>query len=101
MGAKTVTVIGGGIAGLVASIAAAEGGAQVTLHEAHQALGGRARSTTGEFVANHGPHAIYDDGPFWAWLEEKGLAPKVAKPRLTGLRFRLEGRARRTPPPTL
>jgi phytoene dehydrogenase-like protein len=102
MGADKVTVIGGGIAGLVASIAAADGGsASVTLHEAHQVLGGRARSTAGEFVANHGPHAIYNDGPFWAWLDEKGLRPKVARPRTTGVRFRLEGRARRTPPPTL
>ena len=101
MGAEEVTVIGGGIAGLVASIAAAEGGARVTLHEAHQALGGRARSTGGDFVANHGPHAIYNDGPFWTWLGDNGLRPDVARPRMTGLRFRLEGRARRTPPPTV
>ena len=46
MGKRKITVIGGGIAGLVASIAAAEGGAAVTLHEAHGLLGGRARSTT-------------------------------------------------------
>jgi phytoene dehydrogenase-like protein len=101
MGRREITVIGGGIAGLVASIAAAEGGASVTLHEAHRVLGGRARSTTGEFIANHGPHAIYTDGPFWAWLKERRLTPKVARPRVAGLRFRVGGRSRRTPPATL
>jgi phytoene dehydrogenase-like protein len=98
MGRRNITVIGGGIAGLAASIAAAEGGASVTLHEAHVVLGGRARSTTGEFVANHGPHAIYADGPFWRWLKERRLTPKVARPRLRGLRFRVGGRSVRMPP---
>ena len=36
-----ITVVGGGIAGLVAAIACAEGGASVRLLEAHEALGGR------------------------------------------------------------
>ena len=36
-----ITVVGGGLAGLVASIASAENGARVRLHEAHQTLGGR------------------------------------------------------------
>ncbi len=98
MGARKVTVIGGGIAGLVASIASAEGGASVTLHETHRVLGGRARSTEGPYVANHGPHAIYTDGPFWAWLKHRQLTPKVARPGATGIRFRLDGRARRIPP---
>ena len=40
-----VTVIGGGLGGLAAAITAAEGGASVTLHEAHRTLGGRWRST--------------------------------------------------------
>src|SRR5215216_7857635 len=42
---KDVTVIGGGLGGLAAAITAAEGGASVTLHEAHRTLGGRWRST--------------------------------------------------------
>src|SRR6476469_5128452 len=100
MGTRKITVIGGGIAGLVASMTAAEGGAAVTMYETHRVLGGRARSTEGDFVANHGPHAIYTDGPFWAWLQERQLTPKVARPHLTGFRFRLDGRARHTPPAT-
>ena len=98
MGTSKVTVIGGGIAGLVASIAAAEGGAKVTLHEAHGMVGGRARSTSGEFIANHGPHALYKDGPFWSWLREHGVRASFARPRTTGLRFRVDGVAHRVPP---
>lgn len=98
MGKRNVTVIGGGIAGLVASIAAAEGEASVTLHEAHGLLGGRARSTSGEFIANHGPHAVYIDGAFWTWLKARKLTPPIARPLVTGLRFRVSGRARRMPP---
>ena len=53
---RDITVIGGGLAGLTAAIAAAEGGARVRLLEAHGALGGRARSTEGAYKANLGPH---------------------------------------------
>jgi phytoene dehydrogenase-like protein len=42
---RELTVIGGGLGGLAAAITAAEGGASVTLHEAHRTLGGRWRST--------------------------------------------------------
>jgi phytoene dehydrogenase-like protein len=93
-----VTVVGGGIAGLVASIACAEAGAQVRLFEAHRQLGGRARSSSGPFVTNLGPHALYCDGPWWAWLAARELLPPVAKPPNTGARFRYGGKARRVPP---
>lgn len=53
-----ITVIGGGLAGLTAAVTGAEGGAQVRLLEAHQQLGGRARSTDCPYKANLGPHAI-------------------------------------------
>ena len=66
-----VTIVGGGLAGLTAAIACAEGGGQVRLLEAHEELGGRARSKSGPYKANLGPHVIYKDGPFWAWLAER------------------------------
>ncbi|MGO9905052.1 MAG: FAD-dependent oxidoreductase, partial [Solirubrobacteraceae bacterium] len=44
-----ITVIGGGVAGLAAAITCAESGADVKLFEAHQQLGGRARSTDGSY----------------------------------------------------
>ncbi len=93
-----ITVVGGGIAGLVASITCAELGAGVQLLEAHRALGGRARSSGGPFVANLGPHALYSDGPWWAWLAARDLLPSTTKPAVSGVRFRRGQRCRRTPP---
>jgi phytoene dehydrogenase-like protein len=95
---QQITVVGGGLAGLTAAITAAEGGAPVHLLEAHDALGGRARSTEAPYKANLGPHAMYKDGPLWAWLRERGLLPPVASPPLAGIRVRWEGAIRRTPP---
>ena len=93
-----IAVIGGGLAGLTASIACAEGGARVSLVEAHDSLGGRARSTGGPYKANLGPHVLYKDGPFWGWLQERDLLPPYAGLPLAGVRFRWQGVARRTPP---
>lgn len=93
-----VTIIGGGVAGLTAAITCAERGAGVRLLEAHESLGGRARTTDGPYRANLGPHAIYRGGALWGWLEERDLMPPVARPRLTGYRFHYEGATHRTPP---
>ncbi|MBE1605074.1 NAD(P)-binding protein [Actinopolymorpha pittospori] len=96
-----VTVIGGGLGGLVAAVAAAEAGAQVELFEAHRTLGGRARSTQGPYVANDGPHVFYCDGPHWSWLVERGLvtpARRVPLGEVRRLRFRHGGRLRALPP---
>jgi hypothetical protein len=93
-----VTIVGGGLAGLTAAITCLEGGAEVTLLEAHERLGGRARSTDGAYKANLGPHVIYKDGQFWSWLEERGLLPPCAGLPLAGVRFRWQGDSRRTPP---
>ncbi|HXA54169.1 MAG TPA: NAD(P)-binding protein [Solirubrobacteraceae bacterium] len=93
-----ITVVGGGLAGLTAAIACAEGGAKVRLLEAHEQLGGRARSADGPYKANLGPHALYSDGAMWGWLSERGLLPNHVRPPLSGARFRHEGRVHRTPP---
>ncbi len=94
-----ITVVGGGIAGLVASIACAEGGAPVRLLEAHAELGGRGRSTDGPYVTNFGPHALYKNGALWAFLQQRGLLPPVARPALAApIFFRIDGRRRRTLP---
>ena len=97
---QQITIVGGGLAGLSAAIACAEGGAKVRLLEAHDALGGRARSDDGPFKANLGPHALYQDGPLWQWLVERNLLPPHAGPPLgaSGARFRWGGAVRRTPP---
>jgi phytoene dehydrogenase-like protein len=95
---ENVTVIGGGLGGLVAATAAAEQGNAVTLHEAHARLGGRAWTTPGERKANWGPHVVYSDGPVWRWLDERGLArPAATYPKLGKLILREHGSRRRVP----
>ncbi|MBX6381849.1 MAG: NAD(P)-binding protein [Microbispora sp.] len=92
---ETITIVGGGLAGLTAAIACAEGGAAVVLHEAHHTLGGRARSTAAPYVANDGTHVFYADGLPWRWLDERGLVRPYAAQRpgcLVRTRFRREGR---------
>jgi len=94
-----VTVVGGGLAGLTAAIACAEEGeAEVRLLEAHDAVGGRARSTGGPYKANLGPHVIYKDGPLWSWLQERDILPPYAGVPLAPVRFRWQGEVRRMPP---
>jgi len=97
-GSSQITVVGAGLAGLVAAIACAEEGAKVRLVEAHERLGGRARSTDGPYKANLGPHAMYNDGAFWRWMRERDILPANSGARLTGVRLRLGGTLRRTPP---
>lgn len=70
-------IVGAGLTGLTAAIEAAERGWRVTVAEAHSRPGGRARSLAAPFRANAGPHAIYVDGPWWAWLEHRGLTPPI------------------------
>ena len=81
-----LTIVGAGLAGLTAAVEAAERGWRVTVAEAHSRPGGRARSLAAPFRANDGPHAIYVDGPWWAWLERRGLTPPIVEaPRSTSL----------------
>jgi phytoene dehydrogenase-like protein len=96
-----ITVIGGGVAGLTAAITCAERGAGVRLFEAHDRVGGRARSTDGRYTANLGPHAIYKGGVLWDWLRARDLMPPFARPLLTGVRFHYEGVVHRSPPLSL
>jgi phytoene dehydrogenase-like protein len=96
--ATQLTIVGGGLGGLVSAIAAREAGLDVRLLESKRELGGRARSTPAPYVANWGPHALYADGPMWKWLEERGLARPSAKPPLRhALLFRQDGKLRRLP----
>lgn len=91
-----LTVVGGGLTGLVAAIEGAERGWRVRLHEARSSLGGRAGTLHGPYRANRGPHALYTDGPLWSWLEQRGLVPAVVAPRGETL-FRVAGRLEARP----
>src|SRR5436309_8916113 len=92
---ETVTVVGGGIGGLIAAIECARAGAHVVLHEAGRELGGRGRSLDGPYKANHGPHALYTDGPLPKWLEANDALPPLARPRVSGARFCVDGKLQR------
>lgn len=93
-----IEIVGAGVAGLTAAIACAEAGAAVRLYEAHESLGGRARSSDGRYKANLGPHVLYKDGPLWAWLRERDLLPPIAGLPLAPVRLRWHGQIRRMPP---
>ncbi|MFE9683059.1 NAD(P)-binding protein [Streptomyces sp. NPDC006285] len=96
-----ITIIGGGLAGLTAAISAAEAGAKATVYEAHHTLGGRARTADDPYRTNEGPHALYNGGPHWTWLKQRGLLGELAPlPPLEAARLRLHhhGALRRTPP---
>jgi phytoene dehydrogenase-like protein len=96
-----VNIVGGGLAGLTAAIACAEHGLKVSLYEAHSSLGGRARSSTGPYVANDGTHVFYSDGEPFRWLARCGLVQPFTRPTLreiAGLRLRHNGRLRAVPP---
>ncbi|MER8041897.1 FAD-dependent oxidoreductase [Streptomyces sp. NPDC094032] len=98
---RTITIIGGGFAGLTAAVTAAEAGAEVTLYESHHSLGGRARTADGPYLTNEGPHAIYDGGPHWTWLKQRGLLGELAPLHTLDaarLRFHHRGALRRMPP---
>jgi phytoene dehydrogenase-like protein len=92
-----ITIVGGGLAGLTAAITCAEAGSPVRLLEAHEELGGRARSMSGPYKANLGPHALLSGSPFWHWLGERDLLPPYARPPLSGVRFRWRDEIRRVP----
>ncbi|MCX5200410.1 NAD(P)-binding protein [Streptomyces sp. NBC_00237] len=98
-----LTVIGGGLAGLVTAITSAESGAPVTLHESHRDPGGRARTATGDspYKTNEGPHALYSRGPLWTWLQQRDLVgPASAVPLSAAARtrFHRDGSLHRMPP---
>ncbi len=96
-----IVIIGGGLAGLTASMACAEAGSTVVLYEAHHALGGRGRATPAPHVAHDGAHVFYADGPHYRWLVERGFVKGLGWPSpaaFARIRFRVDGRLRRVPP---
>jgi phytoene dehydrogenase-like protein len=76
-----VVVVGAGLAGLTAAITAADAGAHVTVLEAREHAGGRARTAVVDgFHLNQGAHALYRGGPAWTTLTDFGITPRGTPP---------------------
>lgn len=83
--ARNVVIIGGGIAGLAASIYLARGGRTVTLFEKRRSLGGRAVTHLRHgYRFNLGPHAFYRGGPGSDVLRELGIPVRGGRPSGSG-----------------
>ena len=74
---RRVVVVGAGLAGLSAAAIAAREGAEVTLLDARDSLGGRARTQAVDgFLLNQGAHTLYRGGPGWKVLTGLGIEPE-------------------------
>lgn len=83
MEATPTIVIGGGLAGLTAAATLAKAGRPVTVLEAAEHIGGRARSRRRDgFSLNLGPHALYRTGGGAAVLRSLGVRPRGRMPRI-------------------
>jgi phytoene dehydrogenase-like protein len=91
-----ISIIGGGIAGLVAAITVAEQGGSAVLYEANTKLGGRARTEDAPYRANLGPHALYH-GAFTDWLMAREIFPASKPPRKSAFKLARDNRVRMLP----
>jgi len=83
---KNVVIVGGGIAGLAASIYLARAGRRVTVFERRPHLGGRAVTHLRRgFRFNLGPHAFYRGGPGWQVCRELGIPVRGGVPDGSGV----------------
>jgi len=81
-----VVIVGGGIAGLAASIYLARGGRTVTLFEKRRYLGGRAVTHLRHgYRFNLGPHAFYRGGEGSRVLAELGIPVRGGVPKKVGI----------------
>lgn len=101
MSGPRVAVIGGGAAGMLAALHAAERGAAVTLHEAAPALGGAIRSVReGPWLAEAGPNTVMEPDPqVRGLLDRAGLADRVIRPATVAARRYIVHRGVPTPVP--
>ena len=75
-----VVVVGGGVAGLMTAMTAAQAGSRVTVLEANE-LGGRGRTADRDgYALNIGPHALYLTGALRTALVAHGIDPAGGTP---------------------
>jgi len=91
-----ISIIGGGIAGLVAAITVAEQSGSAVLYEAIPRLGGRARTEEAPYRTNLGPHALYH-GAFTDWLMATEIFPASHPPKKSVFKLARDNRVRLLP----
>jgi phytoene dehydrogenase-like protein len=94
---KNIVIVGGGLAGLAASIFLARGGRKVTVFEKRRYLGGRAITQLRQgYRFNLGAHAFYRTGAGAAVLRELGVPVRGAVPKPKSIAL-INGEERRLP----
>src|SRR5438045_314597 len=85
---RPVIIVGGGIAGLAASIYRARAGRSVTIFERRRNLGGRAITHLRKgFRFNLGPHAVYRGGASASVYRDLGIPIRGGMPKTKGYAF--------------
>ncbi|MFP6665286.1 MAG: FAD-dependent oxidoreductase [Deltaproteobacteria bacterium] len=80
-----LVIVGGGLAGLAAAVAAAGAGLRVSLLEKAGTTGGRAQTQKRDgFCFNVGPHALYRGLAGMRVLRSFGIEPRGGIPSVTG-----------------
>lgn len=93
-----VAIIGGGLAGLFAAIAAADSGARPVVFESRRTLGGRGRTDVTEGAhLNLGPHAVYRGGVLQRELDRLRISLTGGVPNGAKSRFLRSDRVRLVP----
>lgn len=88
---RPLHVVGGGIAGLVAAITAAEAGAPVVLYESAPQLGGRALGGAAIRGVNLGPRVVCTDGAVVRWLRAHDIPLGLRPAQAWGVRLLDDG----------
>jgi hypothetical protein len=92
MANEQITVVGGGLAGLIAAVSLAKAGRAVRLLEQTRHLGGRAATThQNGFCLNLGPHAVYAGGALCKTLRDWNIPFSGKPPALGGGAYLVEG----------
>ncbi|MFL6375139.1 MAG: protoporphyrinogen oxidase [Pyrinomonadaceae bacterium] len=79
---KKVAVIGAGVSGLCVAHRAQKAGADVTLFDASERVGGNIHTVTKEhYIYEHGPNSLMANGEIFELIDDLGLTGKIVKTR--------------------
>jgi phytoene dehydrogenase-like protein len=87
--ASDLAIVGAGLGGLIAAVAAAKRGLSVVVFDPSNTGGRAATDVRNGFTFNRGPHALYESGAALRILNELGVACAGEKPPITKSRLLL------------